>query len=196
MKGESYGILYEILTLIRLAVFAARYGIAAIGPTMQIVEWRLCWYNVCSALQRQFCFYISFLGIARPQPQFPHSCVCERFIYSQDRSTYSFFSSRKGRPNVGIYIIRSQTHECWNWDWGPDIPFLGIFVSNFRHFVFAVRWWCWCSGRWWLSDVDAFLTVLAIWAWSKIVVVNGDADVADITIDKTFIYLRVLHFGD
>jgi hypothetical protein len=27
-------------------------------------------------------------GIARPQPQFPHSCVCERFIYSQDRSTY------------------------------------------------------------------------------------------------------------
>jgi hypothetical protein len=22
---------------------------------------------------------------------------------------------------------------------GPDIPFLGIFVSNFRHFVFAVH---------------------------------------------------------
>jgi hypothetical protein len=34
------------------------------------------------------------------------------------------------------YIIRTQTHECGNWD--PDIPFLGIFVSNFRHFVFAV----------------------------------------------------------
>ncbi len=31
---------------------------------------------------------IPFLGIARPQSQFPHSCVCERFIYSQDRSTY------------------------------------------------------------------------------------------------------------
>jgi hypothetical protein len=27
-------------------------------------------------------------GIARPQFQFPHSSVCERFIYSQDRSTY------------------------------------------------------------------------------------------------------------
>ncbi len=27
---------------------------------------------------------ISFLGIARPQSQFPHSCACERFIYSQD----------------------------------------------------------------------------------------------------------------
>jgi hypothetical protein len=28
------------------------------------------------------------LGIAWPQSQFLHSCVCERFIYSQDRSTY------------------------------------------------------------------------------------------------------------
>ena len=37
------------------------------------------------------------------------------------------------------YIILSQTHECGNWEQGPDIPFLGIFVSNFRHFVFAVR---------------------------------------------------------
>jgi hypothetical protein len=28
-------------------------------------------------------------GIARPQSQFPHSCVCERFIYSHDQSAYS-----------------------------------------------------------------------------------------------------------
>jgi hypothetical protein len=28
-------------------------------------------------------------GIARPQSQSPHSCVCERFLYSQDRSAYS-----------------------------------------------------------------------------------------------------------
>ncbi len=31
---------------------------------------------------------ISFLGIARPQSQFPHSRVFELFIYSQDGSTY------------------------------------------------------------------------------------------------------------
>ncbi len=31
---------------------------------------------------------IPFLGIARPHSRFPHSCVCERFIYSQDWSTY------------------------------------------------------------------------------------------------------------
>ncbi len=29
-----------------------------------------------------------FLGIARPQSKFPHSCVCERFINSQDLSIY------------------------------------------------------------------------------------------------------------
>ncbi len=34
-------------------------------------------------------------GIARPQPQFPHSCVCERFIYSQDRSTYFLQQNRQ-----------------------------------------------------------------------------------------------------
>jgi hypothetical protein len=28
-------------------------------------------------------------GIARPQSQFPHSCVCEPFIYSHHRSAYS-----------------------------------------------------------------------------------------------------------
>jgi hypothetical protein len=26
-----------------------------------------------------------------------------------------------------------------NWGWDPDIPFLGIFVSKFRYFVFAVH---------------------------------------------------------
>jgi hypothetical protein len=31
-------------------------------------------------LQRKSPLYIPFLGIARPQPQFQHSCVCERFI--------------------------------------------------------------------------------------------------------------------
>jgi hypothetical protein len=46
-------------------------------------------------LQRQFRLYIPFLGIARPQPLFPHSCVGERFIYSQDRSTYFLQQKRQ-----------------------------------------------------------------------------------------------------
>jgi hypothetical protein len=36
------------------------------------------------------------------------------------------------------YIIRSPAYECGNWDWDPDIPFLGILASNFGHFFFAV----------------------------------------------------------
>jgi hypothetical protein len=33
-----------------------------------------------AALHRKSDLCIPFLGIARPQPQFPHSCVCELFI--------------------------------------------------------------------------------------------------------------------
>jgi hypothetical protein len=48
-----------------------------------------------ATLQRQFRLYIPFLGIARPQPQFPHSCVFEQFIYSQDQSTYFLQQNRQ-----------------------------------------------------------------------------------------------------
>ena len=47
------------------------------------------------ALQPQFRLYIPFLGIARPQPQFPHSCIFERFIYSQDQFTYFLQQNRQ-----------------------------------------------------------------------------------------------------
>ncbi len=45
------------------------------------------YYTFGFALQRKSHLFITFLGIALPQSKFP-SCVCERFIYSQDRSTY------------------------------------------------------------------------------------------------------------
>ncbi len=47
-------------------------------------------------------------GIARPQSQFPHSCVCERFIFSYNRSAYS--AAGNMWTNLGN-IYRSQTHE-------------------------------------------------------------------------------------
>ncbi len=54
-----------------------------------------------SALPRQFRLYIPFLGIVRPQPQFPHSCVYERFTYSQDQSTYFLQQNRQAhRGNI------------------------------------------------------------------------------------------------
>ncbi len=37
-----------------------------------------------ATLQGKSHLCISFLGIARPQSQFPHTFVCELFIYSQD----------------------------------------------------------------------------------------------------------------
>jgi hypothetical protein len=64
-------------------------------------------YAHCT-LQRQFRLYIPFLGIAQPQPQFPHLCVFERFIYP--RISLHISSSRTGRVAADPsweFIIRS-----------------------------------------------------------------------------------------
>ncbi len=42
-----------------------------------------------TTLQRKFETDIPRKGIARPQSQFPHSCVCQRIIYFHDRSACS-----------------------------------------------------------------------------------------------------------
>jgi hypothetical protein len=51
-------------------------------------------------------------GIARPQSQFPHSCVCERFLYSQDKSQIFlkgifFFFSFYFR-----WVVRASDSQC------------------------------------------------------------------------------------
>ncbi len=67
-----------------------------------------------------------------------HVSVSDSYIFPG--SVHIFSCSRIGRRIVGIqYINRSQTHECGNFDWGRAIPFLWIFVSNFRYCVFAVH---------------------------------------------------------
>jgi|688.fasta_scaffold386393_1 hypothetical protein len=72
-----------------------------------------------------------------PERKSPHSRVCERFIYSQDWSTY--FPAAEQADQSWENINRSQTDECGHWDWGPAVPFLGIFVSNFLYCVFSVH---------------------------------------------------------
>jgi hypothetical protein len=57
---------------------------------------------------------IPFLGIARPQSQLPHSCVYERFIYSQDRSTH--FPAAEQADRSWKYINLSQIYVCRNWE--------------------------------------------------------------------------------
>ncbi len=48
-------------------------------------------------------------GIARSQSQFPHSCVCERFIYFHNRSAYS--AARKYVDRSWKYIYRQMNVE-------------------------------------------------------------------------------------
>jgi hypothetical protein len=65
-----------------------------------------------------------------------HIFFCERFIYSQYRSTC--FPAAGKADRLWEYINCSQTHECGNRDCVRAIPFLGIFVSNFGYWFFAV----------------------------------------------------------
>ncbi len=63
----------------------------------------------CSrTLQRNLNLCFPRKGIARPQSQFPHSCVCERSRYSHVRPTY-FPACRIGRPIRGIYKLLTET---------------------------------------------------------------------------------------
>ncbi len=52
-------------------------------------------------------------------------------IYIFPWSVCLFCCRKLGGPDVGIYVDRSQTHECGNWDWGRAIPFLGTHKSKF-----------------------------------------------------------------
>ncbi len=69
-------------------------------------------------------------GILWPQSQFPRSCVCEQFIYSHDRPSYS--AAGKYEDRSWEYINRSHTHECGNWDWSRAVPFLGKHEWDFH----------------------------------------------------------------
>ncbi len=61
-------------------------------------------------------------GIARPQSQFPHSCVYERFMCSHDGSAYSAAGNTVCGPILGIYQSRTDT---WMWK-------LGLWPRNSR----------------------------------------------------------------
>ncbi len=66
--------------------------------------------------------------------------ICLWATYIDPRAIFIYISScRIGRPIVGIY--KSLT-DAWMWklELRPrDIPILGIFVSTFRYFVFAMK---------------------------------------------------------
>ncbi len=86
-----------------------------------------CYTVFVNALRGKSHLCIPFLGIVRPQSQFPHSCVCERFIYSQDRSTY--FPAAEQADRSWKYISLSQVYECRNWETEHCNSVLEITVS-------------------------------------------------------------------
>ncbi len=84
-------------------------------------------------------------GIAWPQSQFPHSCVCERFLYFYGWSAYSAAGKYVDRSSEYMYK-RSLTHEC-----ECAIPFLG---THYWDLICSVRdqWFGrlrghFCNGR-------------------------------------------------
>jgi hypothetical protein len=112
----------------------------------------------------------------RHQFQFPQSCVYELFIFSQDPSTY--FPAAEKADRSWEYINRSQTHECGNRDCGRAIPFLGISVSNFRYWFFAVHVpcleWVYCTKKTdiqYVGEIEEYIDKVkykcTVWAWYR-----------------------------
>jgi hypothetical protein len=83
--------------------------------------------TISATLQGKSHLCIPSLGIARPQSQFPQSCVCERF-YVFPGLVHIFPCSRIGRPNLEIY--KSLTEIEWrNWETEHYNTVLEITVS-------------------------------------------------------------------
>jgi hypothetical protein len=60
--------------------------------SLLLLECRSKFLDLSAALEKAFTKIENLFGARTmnlsDQSQFPHSCICERFIYSQDRSTY------------------------------------------------------------------------------------------------------------
>ncbi len=82
------------------------------------------------------------------QYQFPHSCICERFIYSQNRSTYFPAAKYIGRPIVGIYKSLAET-----WMWKLGLTACNSFSGNIC-FEFLVL--CLFSAEVFFSSISRF----------------------------------------
>jgi hypothetical protein len=87
-------------------------------------------------------FFLYVVRRTRPTAGVKNNLVGPPHCNENPIFVFLFWELRGLSPNFHIhvsmsdlYINRSQSHECGNSDCGRAIPFLGIFVSNFRILV-------------------------------------------------------------
>jgi hypothetical protein len=90
-----------------------------------------------SSLQRNFDLCIPRKGTARGlSPNFHiHVPVGDLYIATIGPP---IFLAAEYADRSWEYINRTEKHECRKWDCGRAVPFLRIYVSNFRYSFFAV----------------------------------------------------------
>ncbi len=76
-------------------------------------------------------------GTARSQSQFLHSCFCERFIYSQERSAYILLQENRWTDRGNIYVHRSLT-DTLMWEETRTEVAQFLFWENINRNFFAV----------------------------------------------------------
>ncbi len=64
----------------------------------------------------------------------PSYCCC-CWCFTKCTQNTDITEIKQGRQGPALHA-----HECRNWDWGRAVPFLWIFLSNFRYCIFAVYW--------------------------------------------------------
>jgi hypothetical protein len=74
---------------------------------------------LASTLQRKSHLWIARNGFARPESQFPHSCVWAIYIFPRI-GPHTFLQQNRQTDRGNIY----KSNECRNWDCGRAIPFL------------------------------------------------------------------------
>ncbi len=76
-------------------------------------------------------------GIAQPQPQFPHSCIRERFIYYHDRFAYSVTGNMWTDPG-NIFIAHRHTNVVFGTEAAQfsEMEYInGIFVEVWTNHI-------------------------------------------------------------
>jgi hypothetical protein len=113
----SFSILYFNWGIrIKLKGYAFLLSLGVTPPPPQLHPFPVNPY-LCDTLYRESYLCIPRKGIARPQSQFRNSCVCERFIYSQDRSVDRWWK----------YI----NHDTWKLGLRPRNSFSGNICIKF-----------------------------------------------------------------